>query len=143
MFQMPLGASDLNYGMAAPMVVGSTPIVPQALPSGLGTAAGAVPNFNGAGAMGGQGLSGIQMGGLALSGLQTLGNLWMGFQANKLAKQQLNFQKDAFSANFANSVSGYNTALEDRIRSRAVTEGRPEGYADSYLDKHKLQERDF
>ena len=78
---------------------------------------------------------------LAMGGLQTLGNLYMAFQANKLAKKQFRFQKDFANQNLANSIQSYNTSLEDRIRSRAVTEGRDPGYADEYLSKNKLADK--
>ena len=76
---------------------------------------------------------------LGIGGLQTLANLWMGFQANKLAKDQFKFTKKTTEANMANTISSFNTALEDRIRSRAVVEGRGEGYADQYLEKNMLK----
>lgn len=99
-----------------------------------------MPQSGGIGAPGGLGMTPFQAGGLALGGLQTLGNLWGAFQANKLAKRQFQFQKDFSMANLANEISSYNTALEDRIRSRAVTENRDAGYADSYLSERKLPE---
>lgn len=77
----------------------------------------------------------------AIGGLQTLGNLYMAFQANKLAKKQFRFQRDFANANLANSIKSYNTALEDRIRSRSFTEGRPDGYADTVINKNRLEDR--
>lgn len=94
---------------------------------------GAGPDF------GGGGMNLMQGAQLGLGGLQTLANLWMGFKANKLARDQFNFTKKTTEANMANTISSFNTALEDKIRSRAYVEGRPDGYADSYLDKHKLK----
>lgn len=69
----------------------------------------------------------FQEGGMAQVGLgaiQTLGSLWNSFQKQKLAKQSLAFQKDAYNTNMANQKQTYNTALEDRIRARYATEGR-------------------
>ncbi len=74
---------------------------------------------------------------MALGGLETLGNLWGAFQQNKLARMSLSLQKKAFKTNLANSTKVYNTALEDRIRARYATEGRPE-QADAYIDRNRL-----
>lgn len=75
---------------------------------------------------------------LALAGLQTIGNLWAAFQANKLAKQQFQFNKEFANANMANQIKSYNTALADRSRSRAFTEGQSQEAAQAYIDANKL-----
>lgn len=75
---------------------------------------------------------------MALSGLGTIGNLWAGFQAAKLAKQQFNFQKDFANANLANQIKSYNTALYDRARSRAAMEGQSSGQMQSYVNANSL-----
>ncbi len=74
---------------------------------------------------------------MVLGGLETLGTLWGAFQQNKLAKKSLKFQKKAFETNLANSTQVYNTALEDRIRARYATEGRPDE-ANQYIQRHSL-----
>ncbi len=74
---------------------------------------------------------------IALGGLQTLGSIWSSFQQMKLAKKSLKFQKNAFKTNLANSTKVYNTALEDRIRARYATEGRPEE-ADAKIAENRL-----
>lgn len=74
---------------------------------------------------------------LALGGIQTLGALWNSYQQNKLAKESLSLQRDAFETNLANQTQTYNTSLEDRIRARYATEGRSE-QADSYIAEHSL-----
>lgn len=76
--------------------------------------------------------------GTVLSGVQALGSLWNSYQANKLAKEQIGLQREAFQTNLANQKKTYNTALEDRIRSRYNTEGRSSGEADAYVNQHKL-----
>lgn len=101
---------------------------------------GVTPNNVGGGGLF-SGMNGMDKGRLALGGLQTLGSLYMAFQANKLAKKQFQFQKEFSNQNLANSIQSYNTALEDRIRSRAHTEGRDTGYADAYLSKNKLEDK--
>jgi hypothetical protein len=74
---------------------------------------------------------------VALGGLQSLGSLWNSFQQQKLAKKSLKFQKDAFKTNLERSAKVYNTALEDRIRSRYATEGRPEE-ASAVIEERRL-----
>ncbi len=73
-----------------------------------------------------------------MDGLQFLGNIWGAWQANKLAKDQLNFTKKFSMANLNNQVAAYNTALEDRSRSRAKVEGQSAAEAQSYVDQNKL-----
>lgn len=107
----------------------------------LGYGANAFPAAPGA-KMGGSGL-GFNVGTmqLALGGLQTLGSLWQAWEANKLAKEQFKFQKDFANTNLANSIKSYNTALEDRGRSRAFTEGQSETEAQAYIDGNRLPDR--
>ena len=76
--------------------------------------------------------------GMALSGVQALGSLWNSYQANKLAKEQIGLQREAFQTNLDNQRQTYNTALEDRIRSRYNTEGRSSSEADQYINEHRL-----
>lgn len=78
------------------------------------------------------------IGQFALGTIQTLGYLWNSFQQNKVAKQSMAFQRDAFNQNMANQKQTYNTALEDRINARYVTEGKSQAEAQSYIDKNKL-----
>lgn len=85
-------------------------------------------------------LTGWDKGRLAIGGLQTLGNLWMGLQANNMARKQFNFQRDFANANLAQSIKQYNTGLEDRLRSRAVTEGRDSGWADAEIARNRLSD---
>lgn len=60
-------------------------------------------------------------GGLALGGLQGLGSLYMGMKQYGLAKDQLGFQKDAFSKNYEAQKMATNTQLEDRQRARVAS----------------------
>lgn len=76
---------------------------------------------------------------LVLGGLQTIGSLWQAWQANKLAKEQFKFQKDITETNLANQIQSYNTALEDRTRVRAFTEGMNPSDAQAYLDANRLK----
>ena len=53
-------------------------------------------------------------GGLALGGLQGLGNLYMGMQQYGLARDQLQFSKDAFNKNYG----AQKITTNNQIRSR-------------------------
>jgi len=87
--------------------------------------------------------------GLALGALQGISALLGGFgglQQNKMAKKQLNlardqfaFQKDFANRNYANELSAFNTAMEDRINARAAQEGRDQTYVNDYLSRNQLR----
>jgi len=76
--------------------------------------------------------------GTALGGVQALGNLWNSYQQNKLAREQFNFQKNAYNTSLNDNRQTYNTALEDRIRARYNTEGRSSAEADQYINENRL-----
>lgn len=90
------------------------------------------PGSVGAGINWGQGLS------MGLQGLSAIGNAWGAWQSHKLAKDQLNFTKMITNTNLNNQIKSYNTALEDRSRSRAAVEGQTSAEAQAYVDKNKL-----
>lgn len=75
---------------------------------------------------------------MGLQGLNTLGGLWGAFQAQKLAREQFDFTKNTTNTNLNNSIKSYNTALEDRARSRGFTEGQSTGQTQSYIDNNRL-----
>lgn len=77
----------------------------------------------------------LQMG---LSGINTLGNLWGAFQANKLARDQLDFTKKITNTNLNNSVQSYNTALTDRAKARGFTEGKSDEEVQNYITTNRL-----
>lgn len=77
----------------------------------------------------------LQMG---LSGINTLGNLWGAFQANKLARDQLDFTKKITNTNLNNSVQSYNTALTDRAQARGFTEGKSDEEIQNYITTNRL-----
>lgn len=83
----------------------------------------------------------IGTGQLALGGIQALGNLWSAWNAQKMAKEQFNYQKGITETNLTNQIQSYNTTLSDRINARAFTEGRPDGYAEQYLAENQLRDR--
>jgi hypothetical protein len=126
-------SGGLNYFPPAPnMNSGLASVIGTGKPGGLGDVGG-IGNS-------GHGFN-IGTAQLALGGLQTIGALWNAWQANKLAKQQFNFQKDFANANLANQIKSYNTALEDRSRSRAFTEGQDAATAQAYVDHNRLADR--
>lgn len=67
----------------------------------------------------------------------SLGTLWSGIQSNRIARDSLNFQKEAYKTNLTNQTQSYNTQLQDRGAARAAQFGDA-GYADSYFDKNKI-----
>ena len=75
----------------------------------------------------------------AVQGISALSGAWLGYQQMKVAKDQLNFQKEAWSKNFANSTKTYNTSLEDRIRGRTADYAGKEADVNAYLDKNRLK----
>lgn len=81
--------------------------------------------------------------GAVLGIVQTLGSLWSSFQQHKIAKEQLKLARESWEANLGNQTQTYNTALEDRIRTRHHFEGHAnhEQMSDQYLAEHKLPDR--
>jgi len=130
---LPLGANSLAsvtpQGVDPQTAFGQWLAGESSLPSG--------DPVSGPGQMGGLGMN-LDTLKLGLSGLGTIGNLWAAFEARNLAKKQFNFTKDVTNTNLANSIQSYNTALEDRARSRAKVEGQSSGEMQGYIDKNKL-----
>ena len=80
----------------------------------------------------------VGTGQLALGGLSAFTNLWGANKQMKLAEDQFDFTKKIATTNLNNQVKSYNTALEDRIRSRAAMEGSSSAEAEAYLNKNRL-----
>lgn len=80
----------------------------------------------------------IGTGQLALGGLSALSNLWGANKQLRLAEDQFDFTKKIATTNLNNQVKSYNTALEDRTRSRAAMEGSSAAEAEAYIDKNRL-----
>lgn len=72
-----------------------------------------------------------------LGGVQTIGGLIGAFGSLGLANKQYDLQKRMAETNLTNSVQAYNTALEDKARSRAVVEGTSAADTQAYIDSHK------
>lgn len=75
-------------------------------------------------------------GGAALGAASSLFGAWNGMEQNKLARESLNFQKEAFNRNFENQRKLTNSSLRDRQNARLGA--NPNGYeaTDSYLAKN-------
>jgi len=102
-------------------------ISPQALQALFGQTSGNLP---------GGGLSGaLQNFGSAADIVGGLAQTFLGFQANKLAKKNFEFQKQAY-----NSTSQYNTALKDRATARYHTQNNAGGAA-AYINDNKLENK--
>lgn len=72
-----------------------------------------------------------------LGGLSSLGQLWQGFQASKLAKDQWKTQKSVLNTNMMNQIKSYNNSLRDRLDTRAKMEGRDQASADAQYEERK------
>lgn len=71
-----------------------------------------------------------------LGGMGALFQGWSGLQQSKLAKDALNFQKQAYSTNLANQTQAYNTQLEDQYKARTSDyAGKDEDVA-KYMQEH-------
>ena len=85
--------------------------------------------------------TGFQSSGIVSPLAQGLGSLfqgWTGMQQLDLARDQLNFQKNAFNTNLRNQTQAYNTALEDRIRGRTSNYDGKEQDVQNYLNQNRL-----
>ncbi|WQY99715.1 hypothetical protein [Klebsiella phage MY01] len=85
--------------------------------------------------------TGFQSSGIVSPLAQGLGALfqgWTGMQQLGLARDQLNFQKNAFNTNLRNQSQAYNTALEDRIRGRTSNYEGKEQDVQNYLNQNRL-----
>lgn len=81
--------------------------------------------------------------GIGLQGLQALAGLWTaynGTQSLKLAKSAYNTQKDLAYKNLGNSIKSYNTALTDRLRSRAAMETGNKNAYDDQIKENELKD---
>ena len=77
---------------------------------------------------------------LVLGTIGTLGNLWAAFQAQKLAKEQFDFQKGVTNTNLANQIQSYNTSLVDRINARSFMQGDSQETTDAYIAANSLKD---
>jgi len=91
------------------------------------------------------------LGGKGTDGFQTMGwgpalfnvgksifDGWMGMQKLDLAKDSLNFQKDAFSKQFENQRSLTNSQLQDRQAARVAADPRGYQAVDEYMRQNRV-----
>lgn len=74
--------------------------------------------------------------GAGIGGIQTIGGLIGAFGSLNLANKQYDLSKRMMETNLTNQVGAYNTALEDKARSRAVVEGQTDAERDEYIKTH-------
>ncbi|AMD43404.1 hypothetical protein ZC03_017 [Pseudomonas phage ZC03] len=74
-----------------------------------------------------------------MGGLSSLAQLWQGYQASKLAKDQWRTQKSVLNTNMMNQIQSYNNSLRDRLDSRAKMEGRDQASADRQFEERKAR----
>ena len=140
---------DFKYGVGSPISGQGMPSAPMAVtpdmlgnPTNVGMSGMTLPGMASLGRSGGGGLfagmSGMDKAQTALGGLQTIGGLWAAFQSAKMAKKQFQFTKKTTEANMANQIKSYNTALDDKSRSRAMVESQTPEVSAAYIEKNKL-----
>lgn len=75
---------------------------------------------------------------LGLSGLMGLGNLYGAYQSNKLANKSFAASSAMAKDNYRNTVTSYNTALEDQRNVRGVMEGKSQAQIQSEIERNRL-----
>lgn len=105
------------------------------------TASSAASNINNPGLSGGDtGFFGDVSFGDAVGGALAAYNVWNSYQATKLAKEEMAFAKEQYYTNMRNSISSYNTNLQDRINGRHSSAERTQEQKDADYNNKKLQE---
>lgn len=135
---------DINYYPPAPGVNPAAAYFQQN-PQAANTGIGAVLTGNIVNPTSGSGMNtplgmNLGTGQLALGAIGTLGNLWAAFQAQKLAKEQFDFQKGVTNTNLANQIQSYNTSLVDRINARSFMQGDSQETTDAYIAANSLKD---
>ena len=77
---------------------------------------------------------------LALGAIGTIGKLWSAWQAQKLAKEQFNFQKGVTNTNLANQIQTYNTRLSGLARIRGQMSGADPSTTQGYIQDNSLKD---
>ena len=119
-----------SYDIGNAASINSTPGMDIALPDLSGSGGNGFMNFLGS--------DGFKNG---LGAAQTAAGLWNAYNSNKLAKQQFRFTKNFANANLANQTQSYNTALNDRARTRGFMEGQSQSQIDQYIANNRLKDR--
>lgn len=131
----PTGSTLSDFGGTFNNQASVLPTIPGAAPTSAGLAGLLGQNGN-SDALG----LGMNMGTakLGLNGLMGLASLWTALQGNKLAREQFDFTKSTTNTNLNNQIQSYNTALEDRSRSRAAVEGQSTAASEDYINRNRL-----
>lgn len=74
-----------------------------------------------------------------LGGMGALFQGWSGLQQSKVAKDALNFQKQAFQTNLANQTQSYNTQLEDQYKARTSDYAGKDKDVAKYMAEHGMK----
>lgn len=76
---------------------------------------------------------------LGLQGLSALAGIWAANKQLKQARDQFNYMKGVTDANLNNSIKSYNTALADRINTRAKQNGNmTQADVADYITKNQM-----
>ena len=76
--------------------------------------------------------------GSAAQAIGGLGQLYLGFQANKQAQEEFQYMKGITDKNMANQIKDFNKAVEDQSYARAAQNNSASGTAEAYIEKHRL-----
>lgn len=143
---IPLNAANTNLplgntiGTVSPAAVGYNPV--SGLDFNAAPAPAASPDFfSQQNLFGGTDASGLQTQGIVaptLGAASGLAQTWLGFQNLGLAKENLAFQKDAFSKQFENQRSLTNQNIADRERSRGAFSGRAQSETDKEIKRRQI-----
>ncbi len=132
----PSALSFAGFGGASGLMQ-DTPMTPT-FPGDINVPGAGIPGLPGA-AGAGSGLGwNLGTANLALNGLGTLAGLYGGIKSLSLANKQFQMQKNFGNINLNNQIKSYNTALQDRSRSRAKVEGQDQSTADAYVAANSL-----
>lgn len=129
-----------DFPMGQPQLLGANQ-VPGATGSGTGFFGSIGKWMEDSGFLGKKLADGTQLqgwGGLALGAGSSLLNGWMGMQQYKVARDQLNFQKEAFAKNYGAQRQSMNTQLEDRQRARLASNSGAYESLDSYMKRNAI-----
>lgn len=77
-----------------------------------------------------------EKGSMVLGAVGSALNAYNAYKSNKLAKDQFNFQKQAWQANFNNQRKMTNSQLEDRQKARVANNPIQNESVDSYMRKY-------
>lgn len=130
----PSMSQALNYGGNAPMVNGTG----YNATGSVAGAAGAGQAGNGLNANGVPMLNGWQKFSNLMSGLGSLSNIYMGYKSYKLAKDQLNFQKQSYATDLRNRVTDYNGQMTDMHTARGVMQGDGAGTVQDRIERDRM-----